>query len=177
MPSAEWISSGARRDLLVVLGPDGSLPPALGISPASEPQPQHWKDDMGASNAPPPPPNAAPPPLVRQNASCFSWPPDSKQEWTYIMLNPSQLSLQIKDALDMEVSEVEVAQYFRTSEEDGPLCPSAYARYAARYADEIARLVGDSSHSFHGNGSSAARLPPSTAAAAEAGDLAAASPR
>lgn len=95
------------------------------------------------------------------------------------MLNPCQLSLQIKDALDMEVSEVEVAQYFRTSEEDGPLCPSAYARYAARYADEIARLVGDSSHSFHGNGSSgsAARLPPSTAAAAEAGDLAAASPR
>ena len=76
---------------------------------------------------------AVPPPLRRQNASRFTWPPDSAQEWTYIRFSPEELCEQAAFSLDVQLSVQQVSDFFSVEARHSP----AYAAYAERWRDEL----------------------------------------
>jgi len=84
------------------------------------------------------PQRLAPPPLRRQNASRFSWPPDSRQEWCYIYLPPADLAQQVERVLSRPTSARDVAEFFCSPEAAES---RAYAAYAAKYHAEIHALL------------------------------------
>lgn len=79
---------------------------------------------------------AAPPMLRRQNASRFSWPPDSQQEWCYISLSPREFAEHATRVLGETMSAAAVAAFFASHEADS----RAYAAYAERWRSELDEL-------------------------------------
>lgn len=73
------------------------------------------------------------PPLTRQDASRFSWPPDSEQSWLYIGLSPTQFVQQAAYSLNQNLSERQVCEFFNKYANVG----QAYTAYTARWRKEI----------------------------------------
>lgn len=133
---------------VVVEGPYGA-PPMLAISPDSV------MGTVGGSGEPVKPPmvgggvggaSGAPPPLRRQNASRFSWPPDTQQEWCYINLPPPDLALQCERVLGRRTTLHEIAELFTSP----PAATSrAYTAYAERYRGELDQILQQHEQSDH----------------------------
>ena len=75
-----------------------------------------------------------PPMLQRQNASRFSWPPDSGQEWTYILLSPVELAKNATRVLGMQLTALDVACFFARAD---AAVSRAYAAYSSRWRREL----------------------------------------
>jgi hypothetical protein len=146
---AEWTDVPPPPPLMVVEGP-GLVAPMVAISPDSvlgtagrgvKGGVEYGSSgNPGAPNSPGMQPAAAPvpPPLRRQNASRFSWPPDSQQEWCYIGLSPTELAAQCERVLGRPTAAREVAELFTSP---AAAESRAYAVYRERYHDEIDQIL------------------------------------
>lgn len=77
----------------------------------------------------------APPPLARQNASRLCWPLDSRQNWTYIQLNPMQLTNALHRIGHRQVTVQDLCQLFATQRRLG--AHQAYVDYYVKWELQI----------------------------------------
>jgi hypothetical protein len=124
-------------ELVLVEGPGDAAPAiAVVISPSSVFS--RFDDEPPPNRSCAEPFGGAPPELVMQEASRFSWPPDSQQEWTYIHLPPHELACTCKRTLNRSTTPLEVAEFFASSRAAES---SAYAAYAFRWRRDIEALL------------------------------------
>ena len=122
--------------MLVIENPDGAAP-QLAISPSFIEATRLKVESVGLQPSipddytTPPTLRAVPPMLRRQNASRFSWPPDSHQEWCYIGFSPQEFADQAVRLLEVSLTVQQVVEFFQTRADES----RAYGAYYSRWRE------------------------------------------